>query len=254
MYCSPTTLVKWSSDKAEVALTGMHCKSWSCPECAERMKAALRRKIQDGNPDTFLTLTCNPKRYRDPAEARAKMAVAWHKLIQQVRRVWGYETVPYAVVVEQTEEGWPHFHVAMRVKWIGQKWLSRQWEKYSGAPIVDIRRVKSRRGIARYLAKYLTKDPAAWPHKRRAWFGRHWPRVIDKRPKLFSEFEGHWQRVDCSFTDACRVLLPTRFTTLYSDGKILYAGDLEIMRVDESAMLAALLERSKMMIRKEKKP
>jgi len=244
LYCGTSTLVKHAADASEMAMVAIHCKSWQCEECAERMKLALRRKIADGHPDTFLTLTCNPARWKSPEDARAGMAVAWHKLMQQVRREWRYDEVPYAVVVEQTEDGWPHFHVALRVKWIGQKWLSDRWQKYTGASIVDIRRVKSRRGIARYLAKYLTKEPAAFPHKRRAWFGRSWSLEKDKRPKLFEAINGGWQKLDVGFIDAAKFSIPSRFTVLYGDGHVVYAADLDRRSLEQCSTLDDLKARA----------
>ena len=52
--------------------------------------------------------------------------------------------------------GWhPHVHVVANIKWIEQRWLSKVWEEYTGAPIVDIVRIQ-REGLTEAV-KYPVK-------------------------------------------------------------------------------------------------
>jgi hypothetical protein len=83
----------------------------------------------------------------------------FRKLIMRLGRrklVTSYIRVP-----ELTKTGLRHDHVLFRGSYIEQKFLSEQWEAIHGAPVVDIRRVRGRRGIANYLANYLAKSPAS---------------------------------------------------------------------------------------------
>ncbi|MBA7551900.1 hypothetical protein ES705_44451 [subsurface metagenome] len=82
----------------------------------------------------------------------------FRKLIMRLGRrklVQSYIRVP-----ERTETGLRHDHILFRGSYIEQKYLSEQWAQIHGAPVVDIRSVRGRRGIANYLANYLAKSPA----------------------------------------------------------------------------------------------
>jgi len=65
----------------------------------------------------------------------------------------------YVKVVEFTKRGLPHLHVLMRGPYVPQWRLSEMWGEIHLSPIVDVRAVRGQVGAARYLAKYLGKDP-----------------------------------------------------------------------------------------------
>jgi len=67
----------------------------------------------------------------------------------------------YCKVVERTKGGVPHIHVIFRGKIIPHWWLSQIWEEIHLSPVVWIQYVRGIKGVARYLAKYLSKDPIA---------------------------------------------------------------------------------------------
>ncbi len=73
---------------------------------------------------------------------------------------------------EATKRGEPHLHILCRVKWIDQRWLSQQMRGLTGAPIVDIRQVKSQSQVAHYIAKYIGKEPHRFATCKRYWCTR----------------------------------------------------------------------------------
>jgi len=61
---------------------------------------------------------------------------------------------------ELTESGLRHEHILFRGSYIEQAYISHLWAQIHGAPMVDIRRVSSRRSLAGYMANYMAKAPA----------------------------------------------------------------------------------------------
>ena len=68
----------------------------------------------------------------------------------------------YIKCFEETEAGAEHIHCAFRGSFIEQQFLSHLWQIIHNSPIVDIRQVKqgykSKRNVASYLAKYMSKE------------------------------------------------------------------------------------------------
>jgi hypothetical protein len=116
----------------------------------------------------MITLTLRP----DPnLTAREQLAVAnrsWSILWRRYRRKFGPRAVGYAKIVELTKAGTPHLHIIAEMPFIHARALSADWQRLTGAFIVDIRRVKSQRGVAIYLSSYLTKALAV-PEGMRKW-------------------------------------------------------------------------------------
>ena len=110
---------------------------------------------------TLLTLTTSPSAHpnRDAAFRSASENV--NRLFKRIRRNWPGRDIQYFLVWERTKSGWPHAHLLLRAPFIPQRWLSQNWEQLTGAKIVDIRAIKEPHTVAAYIAKYLTKDPAA---------------------------------------------------------------------------------------------
>ena len=71
----------------------------------------------------------------------------------------------YVRVPELTEEGFVHLHIAFRGKFIDRLLLMAEWYKLVGGPeympgmkYVYLQAMRSKRGSAHYLAKYMVKD------------------------------------------------------------------------------------------------
>jgi len=83
------------------------------------------------------------------------MKKAFAKLVQKIRYKTG--SFEYLLVFELTKAGTPHIHMLSRGGFIPQAWLSDQWKKLTGSFVVDIRRIKKKKDVARYITKYLGK-------------------------------------------------------------------------------------------------
>ena len=133
------------------------CGSWRCSGCGPRKARRLRKRLLLTTPTRLITLTLRP----DPAmTASQQLAVAnrsWSILWRRYRRKFGPRAVGYAKIVELTKAGTPHLHILAEMPFIHARALSADWQRLTGAFIVDVRRVKSQRGVAIYLSSYLTK-------------------------------------------------------------------------------------------------
>lgn len=160
-----------------------------------------------GEPTTFLTLTVNPAVGEGPLNRRNMLHDAWKRLVKRILRQFALEPLkrwalklkdraarmagivrsitkktkrlevtrlPYMAFLERTEQGEPHLHILLRAPYIPQDWLSEQMHELIGAPIVDIRQVKSTRAAVFYVTKYVTKAPAQFGATKRYWISRGW--------------------------------------------------------------------------------
>ena len=115
----------------------------------------------------LLTLTVRPTPGCSPADELDTMHAAFRLLWKRIRRKCGARVVAYVRIVETTNAGTPHFHIALHTPYIAQRWLSDQWYELTGSQVVDIRRIDGGRGVARYLTKYLTKGGEAIAGRRK---------------------------------------------------------------------------------------
>ena len=162
-----------SSDDA-VRIKPASCRSWACETCAPIRKMLCEIEARSGNPNRFLTLTCNPAVGSSPGHRRKIMGKAFPKLMKRIGRLHGGVAPQYFVVVERTKAGEPHFHVLLRCSYVDHKLLSRWWRELTGAWVVDIRAVHGERQAARYVAKYLAKAPVRFGSSKRYWSSRGW--------------------------------------------------------------------------------
>jgi len=150
----------------------LRCRSWTCPKCKPRRQKQLRYQALSGKPITFITLTCRPDLHASPGDAARAMSRAWRAARRAIEAKYGQRKGEYLTVVEATEKGWPHLHVLTTRPWIDQAWLSHLWKQLTGAPIVDVRRVKNDRMAASYVSKYLGKAPHRFIGCKRYYFTR----------------------------------------------------------------------------------
>jgi hypothetical protein len=141
-----------------------------------------------------MTLTVDANRFPSPARAAREMVRAFARLRRRIVNRYNIKHLAYFVTVEATKQGWPHMHIALRSKWIGQRWLSEQWADLLGSPIVDIRRVQDGGRAARYLAKYLGKDPHRFEGCKRFWCSRDWNDSKHPEPPAPACFGDRWWR------------------------------------------------------------
>lgn len=154
--------------------TPLYCRSWSCDICHPRRTAELKRKAAKGFPTTFITLTVNPAWGEEPEDRAKRLVTAWRMLRQKLKRMGIADKVPFLAVFEKTKRGEPHLHIIARAPFISQKLISQFMREYMAAPVVDIRKVKSRRGVARYISKYVSKASHHFAGCKRYWCSQDW--------------------------------------------------------------------------------
>lgn len=110
--------------------------------------------------------------------------------MKRAKKQYGYKNIPYLCVFEATKKGEPHLHILARVAWISQKWLSKQMQDINGAPVCDIRKVRSEGHVARYLAKYIGKEPHRFGTCKRYWYTKGW----DLDPYEPIPWAGEWSK------------------------------------------------------------
>jgi len=165
MGCGTEAIIQWGNGRARAF--ALRCNSWLCPRCRPRRLKRLKAMAYAGQPDTFLTLTCNPAMHEDATTRAQNLVASWRTLVKRIKRHYKYARLDYLVVIEHTKRGEPHLHILARCKWIDQRWLSEQWAELTGAPIVDIRRIKHQRQIVSYVAKYVGKAPVKFARCKR---------------------------------------------------------------------------------------
>jgi len=172
MYCGEATLVNTAGDNCR-AIT-LFCRSWGCAHCQPKRQAQLRGMARDGKPTTFITLTVSPATSPSAEVAAKLLADAWRKTVKRIKRTFHYKHVEYFAVFEATKAGRPHLHILARIGFVPQKWLSHVMDEMIKAPIVDIRRVKSAKQAAYYVAKYVGKEPGKFGTCKRYWHTKNW--------------------------------------------------------------------------------
>lgn len=176
--CTPDTIV--NADLFEGEIFPLRCKRWSCPHCAQINRKKVMMAARDGNPNTFLTLTCKPDLHETPDEAAQDMVRGLRLLRRRIQRKWGIDKLPFIVVFEKTKKGWPHMHLLIRAPYMHWKVLRRMWESITGAFEVDIRYIKKRAQIMFYVTKYIGKDLFAFDHCKRWWRSHNYKEAKDE--------------------------------------------------------------------------
>lgn len=199
MLCGEHTLVK--NERDTITLYPLPCKCWTCPECRSARSARLTAEALAGKPDLFVTLTSRVRDDWTPAYAARRLAWAWRIIRREYIRDHGKGSLPFLAVFEATKQGWPHLHIVARCKWLDQKWLSKRMATLTDSHRVDVRRIKSIRKVARYVTKYIGKNPERWAGTKRYWRSRDYltpdPNEIDPPviPYFFWEqINEHWRK------------------------------------------------------------
>lgn len=189
MLCGEGTLV--NQGVYGVRAISLKCRSWGCENCAWDRRRQLTAMAMSGQPNTFITLTVDPSRFGSPINRARELVIAWRAVVKAACRRYGYSSIPYLCVFEATKRGEPHLHILCRVPWIDQNWLSKLMDNLIGAPIVDIRRIKSSRQVAAYVAKYVGKAPHRFGTCKRYWTTRDYSNDTYQPP----EEPWHWSKL-----------------------------------------------------------
>lgn len=133
------------------------CRRWRCPDCGKRKARKLAARIAKTDADRFLTLTARAQPDRDLGDFIDELNAAWRDLWKRIQRRYPTAELGYLKVLELTERGTPHLHIAIQSPYLPQHWLSSVWSELTGYHRVWITKITSERGMVRYLSKYLTK-------------------------------------------------------------------------------------------------
>lgn len=139
------------------------CKSWTCPKCSIHNSIRVRKLIGDvailNSLDHFLTLTLDPALiphdYKD--NSHAYITFLWNKYITYIRRKFKKITIKYIWVVEYTKKGYAHLHILLN-NYLPISVLRSIWVSIGGGQQMRIEKAKNPIALARYVAKYLTKE------------------------------------------------------------------------------------------------
>lgn len=206
MLCSEAITVNRNDDGGQACL--LKCKRWTCDKCLPDLRREVIAKAIDGKPRAMLTLTCDPKNYDDPSAAARDMKRALVLLRRNLKKSFGIDKLPFICVFERHKSGWPHMHLLIRGPFIPWKWLSLTWKRLIGAIHVDIRKVKGPTDAARYVAKYIGKEPFAFEGCKRWWRSHNYDLSEDKdEPRL--RYGQSWTEVQTTIANYLRAL---RFT------------------------------------------
>lgn len=185
MLC--TELTKVVNKKTHIVAEPLYCKRWSCEICAPKRQNQLRAIAKSGHPTTFLTLTVNPAVGTSPHDRAQRLVKAWRNIRQELKRSGRAAHVAFIAVFEKTKRGEPHLHILARMPFVQQSWISAYMKKYMDAPIVDIRAIRSAKMVAAYVAKYISKDTAAFEKCKRYWQSRDYQLEKRERPSNLPE-------------------------------------------------------------------
>jgi len=206
-----------SQDSGEaVNLLAPFCQRYGCDDCLPVLRKRLQRRIREGRPNKFLTLSLVRIDCGDPIEAARELMHAWDVLVKLMRRHNGGHDIEFIHVKEGTKNGWPHLHIALRMKSIDHTVLRAWWYRLTGANQIWIKAVTSQKGFAKYLAKYLTKDLVKFGSYRVWSCSRGWtvdPEVEPKRVR--SEPGGRWVRIEGGMTAYRKMLERAGYLTVW---------------------------------------
>ena len=147
------------------------CNRWNCINCGPWKTWDFCNRVEAAEPNRFITLTCTQPAGQTPRDVWKRVRRQVPELIRWIRKHRG--PCEYARVLEEHKSGFPHFHLIVRGPYIQQSVLSDQWFKLTDAFMVDIRKINPGGGVARYVAKYLSKQMGHGFTERRVTNSKH---------------------------------------------------------------------------------
>lgn len=161
--CGSSAIVYVRED-ARPVLSVSRCRHRLCPACSQqrswRVGARIEALAKEMDAPKFITLTIATEGLGLEA-AVEKLRMGWKRLRQTKRWKARVEGGVYCLEVTRGRHGdrWhPHLHVVADAKYFPKGELSAAWESANGdSPVVDIRAVRSRREVAKYVSKYVAK-------------------------------------------------------------------------------------------------
>jgi hypothetical protein len=186
-------MIGYSQSLQREVLVAITCKRWGCRFCGEQKIKKHATIAADAEPTKLITLTVNNNLHAGPREAYDATRRKIPDLVKRIRKAHG--EFEFMRVLEITKAGWPHYHFIARCSYIPQSWLSDQWNILTGAPIVDVRKIKRPSEAYFYVMKYLGKQRYIHWTNRRVTFSRGYAVKSEDAPRLsldmlMQEFHG----------------------------------------------------------------
>lgn len=150
---------RYDSASGGVKVVPVRCKTWRCPGCGPRRRAAycgaIAAAAERHKMVRMLTLTLDMWRLGPSENPIRYIQACWAELRLSITRSFG-AGMRFIRVIELRADG-SHVHLHCLIdRYLPQRWLSRAWQRVGGGKIVDIRMVAPRR-VAAYVAKYMAK-------------------------------------------------------------------------------------------------
>ena len=199
MLCSEASLVNHGEGRVRAAT--LKCRAWTCELCVEMRRRQLVAEACSGLPDKLLTLTTRAIDGGDAVAEARRQGEAFKLLIKRIRARWPGQEVQYFVVREATKQGWPHLHVLLRAPFLPWSWLVEQWEELSGSPGVDIRKIWRPHQAAKYVAKYIGKNPHQFGTCKRYWSSKEWQAPVPVKEPDYRIWDRKWHIKDVRLGD-----------------------------------------------------
>jgi len=144
-----------------IKIVPARCKSYSCEICGRKKVYDLLDRIRLVNLKgyRFFTLTLKNEYVKENTEKNLqRISKCFTKLNNSLRKIEKYKGLEYFKVIEVGNNGMVHIHGIWN-KYIDIKLLSTLWFKVTKDSYrTDVRRIKGKDDVVRYLYKYLTKN------------------------------------------------------------------------------------------------
>jgi len=186
-----TTTIAYSDHFQSTIILAVTCKRWGCRYCGQKKAVELGFRVELAKPNKLITLTVNPSTHSSPREAFNATRRELAELAKVIRRE--VKEFEYVRILEITKKGWPHYHLVARSSYIKQAWISQVWNGLTGAPIVDIRKIRRLDQVAKYVMKYLCKQTyIPWTNRRVSWSRHFFPKKEPFKKGFWKLHAKHW--------------------------------------------------------------
>lgn len=186
-------LIARDAQRRVLLVSRANCDSWSCPECAERMKQNWIARarwgysvfVADGLRVDFVTITSHEK-LRTFADTETVWRKAWATLYAALKRK--ARRLEYMIVPERHKDGRMHVHALWTAE-VSERWLKDNARKRGLGYMADVSQVKDVGHAASYVTKYISKNLGADapPRFRRVRVSQGFPEI----PKPETELSGY---------------------------------------------------------------
>lgn len=196
-FCRDQCIVKTEDGAHDIH--PLKCKCWSCEDCRPDRIKRLTYEARRGNPTLFITITSKNVPAGDPSAAAREMVRAWRIIRAEHMKAKGLDALPFLAVFEETKRGWPHIHIVARCKWLDQGWLAKRMGELTGSPICWVERLTSARKVAKYVTKYIGKNPHRFNGTKRYWRSLDYLTPDPEQEETKPAAGVRWERIDCNW-------------------------------------------------------